>query len=318
MKLSSLLKMALLISAGWLALLGASLYSDWTILRNASGYRPAELLVASGHCTGGQRSRSGTTDPRYCFLKGDILVDGNSTGQAEELSVGSTLPAKSPPGTRLKVFYNAAQQPFTVNYHNLRILPADEYGPDVARAAVRNLRFATWIMQLSVGTLFAVHLGLWWGIRHWSRPPHQLALDLGGSRAMLVGVFLFSQGLTFLVAQYPNPAWGGVVFGLVLAGIGAPFLIRRFAVFSRDDGRMIRGRHLFSVAFGREERPLSSIKKVALREEGNRVAVALDVSPGSETLATFESLPPARKLGADIAAYLGVGFRDPSATSPQG
>jgi hypothetical protein len=308
----SLIRVLLVVVFGWLLLLGPGVLVHWSILRAARGYRPAEFLVTGSNCIGGQTTRDSkgntSTSPRYCFLEGTVLLAGEAKGVPEELSIGSTVPADRPPGTRLRVFYNPGLPSFGINYLNQRTLPAEE-GPDPAALAGRFLRSAAWMFALALATVLAIQLVLIWGVRRLSHPPQQLALDLGGGQAAL-GVLLFSQGLTLLLAQFPDVAWGGVVFGLILAGIGAPLLIRRCVVLSRDDGRLVRARHLFSIVFGRQELPLPPVDKVRLRSDRDGVVVELEGAETTVTLGTLATHPSARKVAENLAAFLGVEVED--------
>jgi hypothetical protein len=312
MTIRALVRVLLLVGLGWLFITGPPVLTDLLILRNASGYRRAVFLVTGGNCIGGDVTRDSrgqtSRSTRYCFLEGNVMSDGDSNGVAEEMSVYSSLPVDSPPGTRLPVFYNPSLRPYTINYLNLRLLP-DEHGTEPAVLARARLWKVTWVVLIALGTLLAVHLVLRWGVRRLSGPPRQLAVDLGGGHA-ITGAVLFSQGMTLILAQIPNPAWGGVVFGAVLAGAGAAFLIRRFALFDKDEARMTRGRHLFSLVLRQEERGLPSVGTVTLRREQGSLVLALDGPGGTETLGAPATLEDARRAGVDLAAFFGAEFAD--------
>jgi hypothetical protein len=308
----SLVRVLLFVGLGWLLITGPPVLTDLLILRNASGYRRAVFLVTGGNCIGGDVTRDSrgqtSRSPRYCFLEGQVLPGGDSKGVAEEMSVGSSLLGESQPGTRLPVFYNPTLPAYTINNLNLRLLP-DEHGTQPAVLARARLWRVAWVVLVALGTLLAVNLILRWGVRRLSNPPRQLAVDLGGGHA-ITGAVLFSQGVTLILAQIPNPAWDGVVFGLVLAGAGVPFLIRRFAVFSKDDATMTRGRHLFSLVLRQEVRGLPSVGTVTLRRERGSLVLALDGPGATEALGAPATLEDARRAGTELAAFFGAQFAD--------
>jgi hypothetical protein len=312
MRMRTLIRSLIVVGLGWLFLTGPRVFTDMLILRNASGYRRAVFVVTGSNCIGGQVTRDSrgrtTTSTRFCFLEGEVVSEGDSNRVAEEMSVGGDLPADRPPGTRLPVVYNPALRSYTINYLNLRLLP-DERGAEPMALARARLFKVAWVVLVALGTLVAVNLVLRWGVRRLSRPPRQLAVDLGGGHA-ITGAVLFSQGLTLVLAQIPDPALGGVVFGAVLAGAGVPFLIRRFAVFSKDDARMTRGRHFFSLVLRQEERGLPAVGSVILRREQSNLVLALDGPGGTETLGAPATLDDARRTGTDLAAFFGVDLAD--------
>ncbi len=308
----SLIRVLLIVAIGWLLMLGPGAMTYWSVLQNASGYQEAVFLVTGSHCFGGERtidSRGRTSaSPRYCFLEGTVTIGYDAKVATEELSIGSTVPEDTPPGTRLRVFYNPALSPFGLNYINQRTLPADE-GPDPATSARAFLRSTAWMFGLALSTVLALQIVLLWGVRRLSHPPQQLALDLGGGYATL-GVLFLSQGLALLLVQFSNVAWGGVVLGLILAGVGAPLLIRRCVVLNRDDGRLVRARHIFSILLDRQESPLPQVDKVSLRSDRDGVFVQLESAETRVLLGKVAAHPNACEVGKSLAAFLGVEVED--------
>jgi hypothetical protein len=298
----SLIRILLLLAVGWLLLLGPGLLTHWSILRQAGGYRRAEFLVTGGHCVGGgSGGRTQRSAPR-CFLEGKVLLDGGRTSRDEELSVGSTL--THPAGARIAVYYNPALPSVDSNDLPLRLLQAKD-GPDPATLARRWLRAAARMILLSLGLAVLVHVLLRTGTARLARGPQQLAVDLGGGQAA-VGTLLVSQGLNFLAAQIPDPAAGGIVLGLILAGSGAPLLVRRFVVFSKDDARATRGHHFLGLPFARREEALPRVARVTLEGGVGRATIVMTGSAGAERVEAPEPRASARDRARGLADFFGA------------
>jgi hypothetical protein len=302
----SLVWILLLLGTGWLLILSPGLFSYWSILRHADGYRRAEYLVTGGNCiSGGSGGRTTRSAPR-CFLEGKVLLDGGRTSKDEELSVGSSL--THPAGARIAVFYNPALPSVGPNELPQRVLQVED-GPDPASLARRWLRAAARIVLLALGSAVLVHVLLRTGTGRLAHGPRELAVDLGGGQAA-VGTVLSSQGLSFLVGQIPDPAVGGIVLGLILVGAGVPLLVRRFVVFAKDDERATRGRHLLGLPFARRQESLPAVAKVSLESSGGRIGIVMTGPAVSERSEASEARATALERARRIADFFGATLED--------
>ncbi len=306
MRTRSLIGILALLCVGWLFVLGPALLAYSQVLRNAGGYRRAELVVTGQNCIGGTRDSKGRSSPRFCFLQGKV-VEGTAPGIDEEMSVGSTLPDDKPAGTRVPVYYNPALPPFGMNYLNLRVLPREDATP--AAMARGWLLGATRVIQLSLALAILVHLLLRWGRRRFTRESPGFSVDLGGG-VPAIGTFLFSQGLMFLLAQGRHPAWGGVVLGVLLVVAGVPLLLRRYAVFERDVETVTRGRYFLGVSLGSTAAPWPEPRTVVLDVDAGRLTISIVGANSTEVIPGRESYARSRELAARLAAYFRVDLLD--------
>ncbi|MBK9966595.1 MAG: hypothetical protein IPP07_17625 [Holophagales bacterium] len=306
MRTRSLIGILAVLCVGWLFVLGPALLAYARILRNADGYRPAELVVTGQNCIGGTRDSKGRSSPRFCFLEGKV-VEGEGPGIEEEMSVGSELPADRPVGTRVAVHYNPALPPFGMNYFNLRVLPREDVGP--ATMARRRLLRATRIIQLSLGLALLVHLLLRWGRRRFTRESPDFSVDLGGGHPV-GGTLLLSQGLVFLLGQGRSPAVAGIILGLLLVLAGGPLLLRRYAVFSRDLGAVTRGRQFLGVSLGSTPSPWPEPRNVVLGVDAGRLTISIFGSDSTEVIPGRETYARSRDLAARLAGYFRVDLED--------
>lgn len=306
MRTRSLIGMLALLGAGWLFVLGPALLTYSQVLRNAGGYRRAELVVTGQNCIGGTRDSKGRSSPRFCFLQGKV-VEGTAPGIDEEMSVGSELPADRPAGTRVPVYYNPTLPAFGMNYLNLRVLPREDATP--AAMARGWLIGATRIIQLSLVMAILVHVLLRWGRRRFTSETSGFSVDLGGG-VPAVGTFLFSQGLMFLLAQGRHPAWGGVVLGILLVLAGVPLLLRRYAVFERGVETVTRGRYFLGVSLGSAPSPWPEPRNVVLDVDTGRLTISIVGASSTEVIPGRESYARSRELAARLAAYFRVELED--------
>ncbi len=303
----SLVRILLFLGIGWLLVLSPGLLTYWSILRHADGYRRAEFLVTGGNCiTSGSGARSQRSAPR-CFLEGKVLLEGGLTKPGEELSVGSSL--THPVGARIAVFYNPALPSTGPNDLPQRLLEVEE-APEPATLARRWLRSATRIILLALGSAVLVHVLLRTGTSRLARGPRQLAVDLGGGPAA-VGTVLVSQG-SVLACQTSDPAVAGIVLGLVLVGAGVPLLVRRFVVFSKDDGRATRGLHFLGLPFARRQGSLPAVAKVALQGGGSRIGIVITGPDVSERIEVRAGAASARDHAGRLADFFGATLEDAS------
>jgi hypothetical protein len=297
MRTRSLIRVLLLLAAGWILITFNVLLTQWTILENAGGYRPAEFRVEGSHCIDVGSENSYTN----CFLTGSVLAEGKRI--AGEYFVGSTVPADYRAGSQFAIFYNHAMPAFGITNYNLRILRS-EGDSDAAAAARRKLWANLRVILFSLVAAVVLHIALRMGVRRLSNPPRKIAIDVGGGPAG-VGLALCAFGLSFLAGP-------SLDFRLLLCGIGAPMFIRRFLVLSKDDGLATSGFHFFGYAFRQQSEPLAQITMISVEGVRKSSFIVMSGEKRRESIRKGEPYAANLKTASQLATFYGASLRSES------
>lgn len=307
----ALVRVSLVLAVLFGMLVGPQIWNRSLVLRHASGYRRADLVVTGSVCTGGQpeydsRGRRTGTTPVHCTLRGTI------EGTEQELAADRESIAKNPEGSRVSVWFNPELPASGINYESLRVRWGDV--DDVAAFERRAIRTLVWIAVLPLAFTLLLNVLV--------RRAERFGAAAGAgdvfrvvtmSRQVAAGVPMMAVGLTFLWLQGGSVAWGGVVFGALLVAAGGLLASWQVVEIDRSTQTRTRYRALGPLAFGRRSEPLGADARVgwakrALASTSDRGewVVEIRASGDAQQLGDGRSVEDARDRARDLAAFLGV------------
>ncbi|MFN7950461.1 MAG: hypothetical protein U0610_01960 [bacterium] len=296
-------------------IVGPGIWNRSLVLRHAAGFRRAELVVTGSACTGGQPEydaqghRTGTS-PVHCTLRGTI------DGTEQELASDAASIAAHPVGSRISVWFNPELPATGINHDSLRVRWGDV--DDVGAFERRAVRTLAWILVLPA--IFTILLNVL--VRRAERfgavaGAAQTFRIVTMSRQVAAGVPMMAVGLAFLWLQGQSVAWGGVVFGGLLAAAGA--LLASWQVIEIDRAARTRSRFraLGPLAFARRTEALPAGLRVgwakrALASPSDRGEWLVELRGGEsdEQLGAGRTVEVARDRARDLAAFLAVALEE--------
>ncbi len=291
---------------------GPTMWNRSQVVRNAAGYRRAELVVTGSVCVGGQPEydadghRTGTS-AEYCALEGTI------DGTEQELGIDKGSIARYPEGSRVGVWFNPAMPANGINYETLRVRWGDV--DDVAAYERRALRSLAWLWGLPA--ILTVLLGVLLGRTHGfavaggAGETFRIATP---SRQAPLGVPLMAFGLTLLWMQGRTIAWAGVILGGVLTLAGALLAAPAVIAIDRAERRWSRFRALGPLVLFRKDEewpdaPRVGWAKTAAPSAADRGPWVVEVRgrEGDERqLGSGASVEVARDHARELASFLGA------------
>ncbi|MBK7975923.1 MAG: hypothetical protein IPK07_22520 [Deltaproteobacteria bacterium] len=292
--------------------IGPQIWNRSQVVRNAAGYRRAELLVTGSACVGGHPEYDSDGHQTGTSAE-DCALEGTIDGVEQELSIDKGSIPQHPQGSRLPVWFNPSMPANGINYDTLRVRWGDI--DDVAAYERRALWTLAWLWGLPAILTVALSVLLGraraFGVAGGAGDAFRVVTS---SRQAPVGVPLMAFGLTLLWMQGASVAWAGVVLGGVLVAVGALLAAPASVAIDRAEKRWSRYRALGPLALLRAEEPWPSAARVGWAKTSAPSAadhgpwvVELRGGDGVERqLGTGTSVELARDRARELAGFLSV------------